>query len=381
MRQTTEAFRSRYRADIHPLYNPWLHGIFVLMFGVVTIALFWSTLDQVSPLQWLAVPLTLLSFSCAVYGVHRHLGHHKQAFARLFYARHAGDHHSFFAPGHMSYDSARDWRVILFPAWLIVLHTLVIALPLWWLIKQFDANVASLVGGCIVLGYLTYEVFHACEHLPSHHPLTRLPWIRQMRRLHELHHRREMMQERNFNIVLPLMDYLFGTLYWEPEQATPYPTRAPMTRMQHQIEIAGNPIDVLAYASTVSRWPEWHPSSLRINGQKGSLHAGARFEEDIRAGGRDGHLSWVVDEYLPGRRWVAQAHGDQGLSLVLTYECEAEGEATRFVRTLEYQFSGLALRIANRLLLRRRIDRESAASMQALREMAQKHLAQSGVGA
>jgi hypothetical protein len=381
VRQTTEAFRSRYRADIHPLYNPWLHGIFVLVFGVVAIALFWSTLDQVSPLQWLAVPLTLLSFSCAVYGVHRHLGHHKQAFARLFYARHAGDHHSFFAPGHMSYDSARDWRVILFPAWLIVLHTLVIALPFWWLIKQFDANVASLVGGCIVLGYLTYEVFHACEHLPSHHPLTRLPWIRQMRRLHELHHRREMMQERNFNIVLPLMDYLFGTLYWEPEQATPYPTRAPMTRMQHQIEIAGNPIDVLAYASTVSRWPEWHPSSLRINGQKGSLHAGARFEEDIRAGGHDGHLSWVVDEYLPGRRWVAQAHGDQGLSLVLTYECQAEGEATRFVRTLEYQFSGLALRIANRLLLRRRINRESAASMQALREMAQKHLAQSGVGA
>jgi hypothetical protein len=299
----------------------------------------------------------------------------------MFYARHAGDHHSFFAPGHMTYDSARDWRVILFPAWLIVLHTLVITLPLWWLLNQFDANVAGLVGGCMVLGYLTYEVFHACEHLPPHNPLTRLPWIRQMRRLHELHHRREMMQERNFNIVFPLMDYLFGTLYWEPEQAAPHLTRPPMTRMQHQIEIAGNPIEVLAYASTVSRWPEWHPSSLKINGQKGSLHAGARFEEDIRAGGRDGHLSWVVDEYLPGRRWIARADGDHGLSLVVTYECEAEGDSTRFVRTLEYQFSGLAMRIANRLLLRRRIDRESAASMLALREMAQKHLAHSEVDA
>ncbi|HAA38491.1 MAG TPA: fatty acid hydroxylase, partial [Pseudomonas sp.] len=40
--------------------------------------------------------------------------------------------------------------------------------------------------------------------------------IRQMHRLHALHHRRELMQGRNFNIVLPLMDYLFGTLYWEP---------------------------------------------------------------------------------------------------------------------------------------------------------------------
>ena len=381
MRQTTEGFRSRYRAAIHPLYNPWLHGAFVLLFGALAISVFWSNVHQVQPAQWIAVPVTLLVFNLGVYMVHRHLGHHKKGFARLFYARHAGDHHSFFTPGHMTYDSARDWRVILFPAWLIVLHTLVVALPLWWLLKHIDTNVAGLVGGVLVLGYLTYEVFHACEHLPSHNPLTRLPWIRQMRRLHELHHRRELMQERNFNIVFPLMDYLFGTLYWEPEPVPLNPTRTPMTRMQHQIVIAGHPIDVLAYASTVTLWPQWHPSSLHIDGPKGPLHAGARFEEDIRAGGREGHLRWEVAQYLPGQRWSARAQGDHGLSLVVTYECEALGKDTRFVRTLEYQFSGLAMRLANRLLLKRRIDRESAASMQALREMAQKYLVATGVNA
>jgi hypothetical protein len=381
VRQTTEAFRARYRADIHPLYNPWLHGAFVLLFGVLAIGAFWSTVHQVTPPQWLAVPLTLLFFNFGVYRVHRHLGHHKKSFARMFYARHSGDHHSFFAPGHMTYDNARDWRVILFPAWLIVLHTMVITLPLWWLLEQFDANVAGLFGGCLVLGYLAYEVFHACEHLPPSNPVTRLPWIRQMRRLHELHHRRELMQERNFNIVFPLMDYLFGTLYWEPEQMSAYSTSIPMTRMQHQINIAGHPIDVLAYASTVTRWPEWHPSSLKVEGPREPLHAGVRFEEDIRAGGREGHLSWIVDEYLPGRRWSARARGDHGLSLVVTYECQAEGDGTRFVRTLEYQFSGLAMRIANRLLLKRRIAHESAASMQALREMALKHLASTGAAA
>jgi hypothetical protein len=381
VRQTTEGFRSRYRAAIHPLYNPWLHGAFVLLFGALAISVFWSNVHQVQPAQWIAVPVTLLVFNLGVYMVHRHLGHHKKGFARLFYARHAGDHHSFFTPGHMTYDSARDWRVILFPAWLIVLHTLVVALPLWWLLKHIDTNVAGLVGGVLVLGYLAYEVFHACEHLPSHNPLTRLPWIRQMRRLHELHHRRELMQERNFNIVFPLMDYLFGTLYWEPEPVPLNPTRTPMTRMQHQIVIAGHPIDVLAYASTVTLWPQWHPSSLHIDGPKGPLHAGARFEEDIRAGGREGHLRWEVAQYLPGQRWSARAQGDHGLSLVVTYECEALGKDTRFVRTLEYQFSGLAMRLANRLLLKRRIDRESAASMQALREMAQKYLVATGVNA
>ena len=381
MRQTTEAFRARYRADIHPLYNPWLHGAFVLLFGVLAIGGFWSTVHQVQPLEWLVIALTLLFFNFGVYMVHRHLGHHKKSFARMFYARHAGDHHSFFAPGHMTYDSARDWRVILFPAWLIVVHTVVITLPVWWLLLQFNANVAGLFGGCLVLGYLAYEVFHACEHLPAKNPVTRLPWIRQMRRLHELHHRRELMQERNFNIVFPLMDYLFGTLYWEPEPTDLHPTRTPMTRMQHQIDIAGNPIEVLAYASSVTRWPEWHPSSLKVDGQSGPLHAGKRFEEDIKAGGREGHLRWEVDEYLPGRRWSARACDDHGLSLVVTYECEALGAGTRFVRTLEYRFSGLAMRIANRLLLKRRIDRESAASMLALREMAQKQSAPAGASA
>lgn len=374
VRHTTEMFRERYRAAVHPRYNPWLHGGFVLAFGVLAIAGFWSSVHQVRLLEWLAVPLTLLLFNFGVYMVHRHLGHHKKTLAKMFYARHAGDHHSFFTPGHMSYDSARDWRVILFPAWLIVIHTLVIILPLWWLLAQANANVAGLFGGCMVLGYLTYEVFHACEHLPPQNLLTRLPWIRQMRRLHELHHRREHMQSRNFNIVVPLMDYLFGTLYREPEAPLSNHSRLPMTRMQHQIDIAGDPVAVLAYAADVSRWPEWHPSSLKIAGAQGPLHAGSRFEEDINAGGRTGHLRWEVTEYLPGRRWCARAQGDQGLSLNLTYECSAEAGATRFVRTLDYRFAGFALRVANRLVLKRRIERESAASLLALRDMATQYL-------
>ena len=97
----------------------------------------------------------------------------------------------------------------------------------------------------MVLGYLTYEVFHACEHLPEKHPLSRLPWIRQMRRLHELHHRREHMQERNFNIVLPLMDYLFGTLYREPEPIPLTDSRTPMESLLQRIVDTGSEIAII----------------------------------------------------------------------------------------------------------------------------------------
>jgi hypothetical protein len=217
MTQTTDAFRAHYRAGIHRLYNPWLHGGFVLLYGAICIGLFWQRLDHAQPLEWLTVPVALVFFNFGIYTVHKQLGHRKRAFARMFYARHTGDHHSFFAPGAMTYDSVRDWRVILFPAWLIVVHSLCLALPAWWLLKHWDENVAALFAGCMILGYLSYEIFHACEHLPDSNFIAHLPWIHQMRRLHELHHRRDLMQERNFNIVFPLMDYLFGTLYWESE--------------------------------------------------------------------------------------------------------------------------------------------------------------------
>ncbi len=69
MRQTTEAFRSRYRAAIHPLYNPWLHGAFVLLFGVLAIGAFWSSVHQVSWLEWLSVPLTLLFFTWRTWSI------------------------------------------------------------------------------------------------------------------------------------------------------------------------------------------------------------------------------------------------------------------------------------------------------------------------
>ena len=147
---------------------------------------------------------------------HRELGHHKHNWAALFYARHTGDHHSFFSEHAMSYDEWRDWRVILFPPWLIVVYLVGFVAPTIWLCSQFiDAPFAWIFGAHSLLGYLLYEFFHTCHHLPQGHWMTRLPWLREMRQLHRLHHRRELMHTHNFNIVLPLMDKLCNTLHWE----------------------------------------------------------------------------------------------------------------------------------------------------------------------
>jgi sterol desaturase/sphingolipid hydroxylase (fatty acid hydroxylase superfamily) len=211
-----DAFRARYRAGISRWYNAWLHGGFVLAFGLTALAVLIAQADGVRAWEWLAVPLGLVIFNAGEYTVHRTFGHHKYRIGALFYKRHTGDHHSFFVAAQMPYEQARDWRVIFFPAWLIVLFCAGLA-PLYALIALVNVNVAALLCATLLGGYLTYEVFHACEHLPARHPLARLPWIRQMRRLHQLHHRRDLMQSCNFNLVFPLTDWLRGTLHWEPE--------------------------------------------------------------------------------------------------------------------------------------------------------------------
>lgn len=147
-----------------------------------------------------------------------------------------------------------------------------------------------------------------------------------------------------------------------------------MTRMQHSVDIARTPEEVLTYAASAARWPEWHPSSLKIYGSDGPQACGMRFEEDIEAGGRKGHLRWEVLDYVPGKRWHARALGDNhGLDMTVTYDCSpTAGGGTRFVRTLDYSLSGALIQLANVLVLKRRIERESAFSLQQLRDRAEK---------
>lgn len=211
------AFRRRYRVAHSGGYNAFAHAGFLVVVGVVFIAVAGSGVVHSRWYEWLAVLAGLVTFNFGVYAVHRGFGHHRSRLGRLFYLRHSIDHHGFFSEHAMSYDGARDWRVILFPPWLIVLFALAVAAPLGALTAlATGANAGRLLACGLMGGYLLYEFFHTCHHLPVGHRLTRWPWLKQMRELHRLHHRRSLMGSRNFDIIAPLSDWLFGTLYSEP---------------------------------------------------------------------------------------------------------------------------------------------------------------------
>lgn len=213
-------FRALYRQSIGSNYNGWLHMFSVLLVGLGVIFYSLSRLESVSLYEYAFFPLTLFVVNFAEYYAHRWLGHRKTKYGKLFYSRHTGDHHSFFLEHSMDYQSVRDWRVVLFPVYLIFAFLIGLILPGGYVLAEFvSGNSAYLYAAGGISGYLFYEIMHFSYHIPRGHWAEKIflyiPGWKALRHLHVLHHKREKMGEANFNITLPIFDLLLGTLYWQ----------------------------------------------------------------------------------------------------------------------------------------------------------------------
>lgn len=213
-------FRQQYRASIATSYSGWVHMVTVLAVGLGVIIYAVLQLQSASLLEWLVFPLTMLVVNFAEYCAHRWLGHKKTQYGKLFYSRHTGDHHSFFLDHSMNYQAVRDWRVVLFPVYLIFAFLFGLILPTAYVLSElFSMNAAYIYGAAGITGYLFYEVMHFSYHIPRGHWAEKMflviPGWTALRHLHVLHHKREKMAEINFNITLPIFDVLLGTLFWQ----------------------------------------------------------------------------------------------------------------------------------------------------------------------
>jgi hypothetical protein len=163
----------------------------------------------------------------------------------------------------------------------------------------------------------------------------------------------------------------FAALTASLQLRTAFVAEHPMTtRLLHTIRIAADIHAVFDYVSTPAFWPDWHPSSLRLFGDVARcLGAGDHFEEDVRAGGRTARLHWQVVAAEAPRVWTATAVADNGVELELDYRMQSDAQGVMFERELQYQVPGWWLKLLNRLVLRRRIDAESAHSLRQLKSV------------
>lgn len=166
-----------------------------------------------SPIEWL---------------VHRYIYHRSFGLLRRIYAVHLAHHHLYFptwryvtagparripilGPG-VSVPQISKWKnAVTYVAHFIFYMTLGAAL-IWipaWLVSQSVPFVFGAVSGTIVISNLFITVHDAIHRPGSHKVMESQAWFRFLDEHHYIHH---VDTETNVNFLLPLADWLFGTL-------------------------------------------------------------------------------------------------------------------------------------------------------------------------
>jgi hypothetical protein len=212
---TTAAYRARYRAEnIGRWYSGWVHFAFTNAFSLGVIGFAISRVSQPSWKELLVIPIGFLIANVAEYFGHRGPMHYPQRGLGIIFRRHTIEHHHFFTHDLMSYESSRDFKMVLFPPVMLLFFLGGIATPIALLLfALFSANAGWIFVAVGVGYYLTYEWLHFAYHLPKDTFIGRLRVIQVLRRHHRAHHNLGLMGRWNFNITFPICDRLFGTTY------------------------------------------------------------------------------------------------------------------------------------------------------------------------
>lgn len=204
--------------EIPSWYSPLGHLLATTGVGAATVALALSRLSNVSALEAILVPVA--SFVVAngfEWRVHKKVLHKRVwPFGELF-DRHTPVHHVVFVEDDMAMREKKEARLVLIPA-IGVLGAVIASAPGALLAaKIFGANAGWLMLATSGAYMMTYELSHLAYHLPEDHPIGGHPLIRFMRKHHGVHHDPKKMQRFNFNVTVPLFDWLMGTM--APEES------------------------------------------------------------------------------------------------------------------------------------------------------------------
>ena len=210
----TEIYRQRCREKVSlEKYNGYLHVSFLSLFCLSIIT--WSIikLNQPTWQEYLVFPITFIYANLAEYLGHKGPMHHKRKGFYGVFKSHTIVHHQFFTDKKMDCDEVLDFKMILFSPVLLIFFFVCFAVPatfiMYWL---WSANAAYILLATLFLYYLNYEWLHLIYHLPEKYWITRLPFIKSLRRIHLGHHNPQWMQKYNFNISYPIFDWIFKTL-------------------------------------------------------------------------------------------------------------------------------------------------------------------------
>jgi hypothetical protein len=192
-------------------YSPTGHLLATTGIGLIVIALSILRIRDLRPLELLIVPVVFVISNFTEWHAHKNLLHRRFKPLGELYDRHTPQHHRVYRHGDMAIRSWHELRLVLIPA-VGVAGIIATSIPgaalAGWL---FGANVGwlfLLTSGAYVT---TYELTHLAYHLPADSFIGRRAFVRAMREHHARHHDPRLMQRWNFNVTVPLADWVFGT--------------------------------------------------------------------------------------------------------------------------------------------------------------------------
>jgi hypothetical protein len=209
-----DELRARLVAEIPRWYSPWLHLGFPSLVGIGVIVACALWLRELRAVELVAVPATLVLLNAGEWRIHRDLLHKRTWPLTVLYDRHTPQHHMVFITDDMSIRSTREFYLVLIPAYGIIaagLGALPIPVALW---LGLGLRNPALLFMATTMGYVVaYEWMHLAYHAPATSWVGRLRLIRRLRRQHAVHHAPELMQKWNFNVTIPLWDWVRRSTY------------------------------------------------------------------------------------------------------------------------------------------------------------------------
>jgi sterol desaturase/sphingolipid hydroxylase (fatty acid hydroxylase superfamily) len=209
-------FRTHYRHALMPRgYDGRRHALTVLALGVAAeLALVLAVPQAFAwPNAWV-VPATLVLASFVEYWAHRVPMHRRVPGLSAVFDRHTRRHHRYFTVSASRFHAHHDGHAVFFPTVLLVFFGAICALLGSLVALLTSTAVAVAFVATSIAYYLLYETLHFAYHCPTRWRLGRLPIVRVLAHHHRTHHAKRNMGRRNFNLVLPLFDWLLGTLAW-----------------------------------------------------------------------------------------------------------------------------------------------------------------------
>jgi hypothetical protein len=206
--------RAKALAEIPWWYSPYAHlasttgiGLAVLIASVVGISR--------STFHWTdaaVIPIVVAFANFFEWLVHRDVLHKRRWPMEVIYDRHTPMHHMVYVEEDMALRSVKEFRLVLIPA-AGVLGIVLAAAPPAFVVAHFWSQTAGwlfLLSASLFM--VSYEVLHLCYHAPKDSFIGRRKVIAALRAHHARHHDPRMMQRYNFNVTVPIFDWIMGTL-------------------------------------------------------------------------------------------------------------------------------------------------------------------------